>query len=120
MTEHMDYRQKVIARVNQEFNDFYNAEMQKPKENIFANAHKIFAYNALKDFLTTEESPFSDDIYFQYLYEENCSILALLYNEYRNNDYVSLATGGDIVEFIEDNYNNKFHNEFLEEESELG
>ncbi len=120
MTEQIDYRQEVIASVNQEFNDFYNAEMQKPKEEVFANAHKIFAYTALKNFLTAEKSQFSDEVHFQCLYEEKGSILALLYDEYINNEYVSLATNGDIVEFIEDDYNQNFHSNILEEESELG
>lgn len=120
MTEQINYRQEVIASVNQEFNDFYNAEMQKPKEEVFANAHKIFAYTALKNFLTAEKSQFSDEVHFQCLYEEKGSILALLYDEYINNEYVSLATNGDIVEFIEDDYNQNFHSNILEEESELG
>lgn len=120
MTEQIDYRQEVIASVNQEFNDFYNAEMQKPKEDVFANAHKIFAYTALKNFLTAEESPFSDDVHYQCLYEEKGSILALLYEEYLSNEYVSLATNGDIVEFIEDDYNKTYYNEILEGGSELG
>lgn len=120
MTEQIDYRQEVIVSVNNEFNDFYNAEMQKPKEDVFANAHKIFAYTALKNFLTAEETPFSDDVHYRCLYEEKGSILALLYDEYLNNEYVSLSTNGDIVEFIEDDYNKTFHNDVLEEESELG
>ncbi len=119
MTEQIDYRREVVDSVNKEFDAFYYEQMQKSKEDIFANAHKIFAYTALKDFITAEESQFSDDIHYRCLYEEKDSILALLYDEYRRNEYASLATSGDILEFIEDDYNAIYHEGILEEAEEL-
>lgn len=119
MTEEIDYIAEVKEGVNREFNDFYNEQMQKSKDEIFGNAHKIFAYTALKNFITAEESQFSDDIHYRCLYEEKGSILSLLFDEYCSNQYVSLATNGDIVEFIEDTYNSNFHNDILERGTEL-
>ena len=119
MTEHIDYRQEVIDSVNKEFNNFYDIEMQKSKVEIFADAHKIFAYTALKDFITAEEPQLGDDRHYRCLYAEKDSILALLYDEYRRNEYASLATSGDVLEFIEDDYNAIYHEGILEEAEEL-
>lgn len=54
MTEEIDYRAAVAENVTQEYNDFYAAEMQKSKEEIFNDAYQIHFYNELKEFLTSE------------------------------------------------------------------
>lgn len=115
MTEQIDYRQEVIASVNREYDDFYNDEMQKSKEDIFNNGYKIFVYTALHDYI---EAEIMDEIDYCCLHQEKGNILSLLYDEYINNEDFSIENDMGKVEFF-DWYNNKFHSDILEEEREL-
>lgn len=116
MTEQIDYVAEVIESVNQEYNDFRKGMMQQPKEEIFNNGYKIFVYTALHDYI---EAEIMDEIDYRCLHQEKGSILSLLYDEYIENEDFNIESDMDKVEFF-NWYNNKFHNDILEEESELG
>lgn len=116
MTEQINYVAEVIESVNKEYNDFYNEMMQQSKEEIFNNGYKIYVYTALHDYIEME---IMDEVDYRCLYEERGSLLALLYDEYINNEDFNIENDIDKVEFF-DWYNHKFHNDILEGESELG
>ncbi len=113
MTEQIDYRAAVAENATQEFNDFYAAEMEKTKEEIFGDYYKIHFYNELKNFLTdNSETHKLDADGFRCLYEDGKSVLACLYDYYLKNEYASTATWEDIGDFI-NNYNEKYYSNIL-------
>lgn len=111
----MDYMEAVAESVTQEYNAFYSTQMQNTKETIFAQAHKIFAYTALKNFF--QRGKVMDEIQYRCLFEDRGSILALLYDEYLSDEYATLVTDNDIVAFIK-NVNQTIHKYILEAEPE--
>lgn len=120
MTEEIDYRAAVAENVTQEYNDFYAAEMQKSKEEIFNDAYQIHFYNELKEFLTSEaESHYLVTDGFRCLYQGGKSVLACLYDYYLKDEYASTVNWEEINDFI-NRYNEKYYSDILEEESELG
>lgn len=119
MTKDMDYRAKVAGNATKEFNNFCGTEIEKTKEEIFNDYYQIHFYNELKEFLSADgETHYLDANSFRCLYQEGKSVIACLYDYYSKDEYASTHNWEEISDFIQ-RYNENYHKDILEEETEL-
>lgn len=112
-----NYRQIVIDNVTEEYADFRETELKKPKEQIYEDYYKIHVYEELKEFLLAQE-PQMDDAHYRSLAADGKSVLALLYDDYLSREYSSITTWEDICDFVT-TYNEKYHEDILEQKNEM-
>lgn len=117
-TKVYDYETAVIESVREEFEAYKADVLTRTPEDIFRENYKIHAFTEFKDVIEGGSTDFGylQQEYYGALFEERGSILQGLYNDYIDDEYVSIATGSDTAEFIM-NYCERHHASALSSET---
>lgn len=107
-----NYRSEIAENVTQEFNDFYNAEMNKSKDEIFYEYYKINFYNELKDYLTADDDFYLNEDTLKCLQKEGKDVLDSLYTCYLKDEYASVSSWDEIGDFIM-RYCERYHSDIM-------
>ena len=103
-------KERVIARVAKEFEEYKNNLLRKSTEDVFYENYRIHVYTELCDVITESEN--LDDEYYLALDSAEGDLLADMYDDFITQEYASVNTYGDTVEFIE-NYCESYYNDIL-------
>ena len=103
-------KERVIARVAKEFEEYKNNLLRKSTEVVFYENYRIHVYTELCDVITESEN--LDDEYYLALDSAEGDLLADMYDDFITQEYASVNTYGDTVEFIE-NYCESYYNDIL-------
>ena len=114
----IDYMEEVKIGISEEFMNFRKETLSKTKEEIFDDYYKIYFMNEISDFLIVFDKNMIDEKHWKSLYEDNGSLLNLLYDYYLKNEYATISTTEDIIDFI-CNYNKTYHRETLYSDMEM-
>lgn len=95
----------VRKTIEREFEDYKASQISKEAEEVFCNAFRINAWISIYDFL--EREGLRDEIIIE-LYEKcNGHILAVLVDEYINDEYCDIAQYSDLKNLVENILNRK-------------
>ena len=103
-------KERVIERVAGEFEEFKSNLLRKSAEDVFYENYRIHVYTELCDVITESEN--LDDEYYLALDSAEGNLLADMYDDFITQEYASVSTYGDTVEFIE-NYCESYYDEIL-------
>ena len=108
-----NYSERVRESVEKEFDYFKASVMAKPAEDIFYDNYEIHIKTELKETILSYDF---DEEYFCALDEDSESggILQNLYNDFIGNEYSSVNTGEDAIDFIRD-YCERYHSYAMNE-----
>ena len=108
--EPINYKERVKALVIDEFKKFQSDTLEKSPEEIFRTNYEIHVKTELLD---TIDGDGLEDEYYQALYQEKDNgILQQLYDDFTGNEYASVNTGTDTMEFIRD-YCKRYYEDVL-------
>lgn len=108
--EPIDYKERVIESVNDEFMKFQTEILAKTPEEIFSKNYEIHVKTELLDTIIGEGI---GDEYYQALYQDRDSgILQQLYDDFIGSEYASVNTGSDTMEFIQ-SYCHQYYEDVL-------
>ena len=108
--EPIDYKERVIEAVNEEFSDFQEELLKKDPKEIFLSNYEIHVKTELQETLIGDGL---DDEYYQALFQDKDEgILQQLYNDYIDDEYSSVNTMEDTMDFIKD-YCEYYHKDLL-------
>lgn len=110
--EEVNYMQLVRESVEAEYQDFFAAEMAKPKEELIRDSYVINFYNELHSFLGVDIEDNLTERDLEALHKDSPKILSSLYNYFLSNEYASVNNYSDVAEMIRD-YNDKYHAEIV-------
>ena len=103
-------KERVIERVAGEFEEYKSNLLRKSAEDVFYENYRIHVYTELCDVITESEN--LDDEYYLALDSAEGDLLADMYDDFITQEYASVNTYGDTVEFIE-NYCESYYNNIL-------
>ncbi len=110
----------VKQRVDNEYLAYRQRETMKPKEEIFDNSHQNYVYTELWNYLCLGSGEDElEDIQYRALCEDGRYILPNLYEYYTKKEHAGINTWTDIRELVR-GYNQKYHQNIIEGENELG
>lgn len=108
--EPINYKERVIELVNDEFMKFQTETLAKSPEEIFSKNYEIHVKTELLDTIIGEGI---GDEYYQALYQDRDSgILQQLYDDFIGSEYASVNTGTDTMEFIQ-SYCHQYYEDVL-------
>lgn len=111
--EDVDYKNEVIASVNEEFEAFKKQYLTKSPEEVFNRSFEINVKTELHEVISEED--YLSDKEYRALYEEKGNILQGLYDDFIGSEHASVNSYGETAEFIEDycyNYHEEIMNDF--------
>ena len=88
----------VAQNAEVEFKIFKNLELEKGKKEIFEDNYEIRFYDAIHEFLTSENLLQSDEL--EVISSESVNFIGLLYDYYLKNEHASITTWEDITDMI--------------------
>ena len=97
-----NYRGIVLRNVEDNFAAFKDAELTKPKIEIFDNAYKINFMENVMDFFEYDDS-FDNDVY-AFLAKDKDRILDNLYKHYMKHWDNTVSSVDEITDFVRDYY----------------
>ena len=103
-------KERVIERVAGEFEEFKSNLLRGSTADVFYENYRIHVYTELCDVITESEN--LDDEYYLALDSAEGNLLADMYDDFITQEYASVSTYGDTVEFIE-NYCESYYDEIL-------
>ncbi|MGN0509594.1 MAG: DUF3849 domain-containing protein, partial [Ruminococcus sp.] len=108
--EPINYTERVMQLVNDEFMQFQTETLAKTPEEIFRKNYEIHVKTELLDTIIGEGI---SDEYYQALYQDRDNgILQQLYDDFIGSEYASVNTGTDTMEFIQ-NYCHQYYGDVL-------
>ena len=113
----MPYKKLVGENAEKEFAAFYNAEIQKSKDEIFNDSYEIRFYDEMRTFLTSEGTNM-DEMCYRSIAEDGEAAIGLIYYYYLKDEYSSINTWEDIVDMV-NAYCKKYHQNIMNGGSEL-
>ena len=103
-------KERVIARVAKEFEEYKNNLLRKSTEDVFYENYRIHVYTELCDVITESEN--LDDEYYLALDSAEGDLLADMYDDFITQEYASVNTYDDTIAFIE-SYCESYYNDVL-------
>jgi len=97
-----DYRAIVQQNAGDNFEAFKEAELAKPKAEIFADAYKIFFMETVADFFDYDDS--LESKVYAFLARDKDRILDRLYNHYMKEWGATVSTDEEISDFVRGYY----------------
>ena len=95
----VDYKQKVMERVSDEFNQFRDKVLEKTPQEIFNYNYEIFVKNEISDTICFGEN--LDDVYYRAMYRYDGNILDAIFDKFRDSEYYSVNSYGDTTYLIQ-------------------
>lgn len=117
MIEKINYKEKVIQSVENEYEQFRIDELNQMPEQIFQDCHQIYFYREIADYImsTLNELP---EQHCRCLYEERGSILPCLWDYYLKSVYATVDSYKEIEQMIK-SYNERYHTNILASETQM-
>ncbi len=111
--ESPNYKELVRNSVEKEFDEFKTSQMNKSAEEIFQSNYEIHIKTELSEIIKSFDF---DDEYFRALYEdvENGGVLNYMYDDFVGEEYASVNTGEDAIEYVK-NYCEHYHSDVMKE-----
>lgn len=101
----MNYKEILAENADINYERFKETQLKKSKEQIYDDSYKINFYSEMYQFFTECED-IGEDVC-EFLCEDcDDNILDILYKEYLDMEYASVANWDDITEFVNNYYNN--------------
>lgn len=111
--ESPNYKELVVNSIEKEFEEFKTSQMNKSAEEIFQSNYEIHIKTELSEIIKSFDF---DDEYFRALYEdvENGGVLNYMYDDFVGEEYASVNTGEDAIEYVK-NYCEHYHSDVMKE-----
>lgn len=92
----------IAEKAEAEFEEFKKSWLEKNKEEIFNGSYIISFYTEMKEFLLSEFPGYIEDENVAAITKFDTNFIACMYDYYCNNEYASISTWDDILDFIRD------------------